>query len=575
MGEQRRFEEVSHLIDELERYDCRPGPPQTEDQKVVDSIDALKQEVSKAGPKLLPDDKFKVLSEAPRSELGRPVTYTREIYGEKQEVRFYEAYYADVSAGGMPPLSVLWWLLKLGLMPIRVLLTRWRGRMRLHKATLFGLRTALKNRNDNDYCELIERYDAFENLDARREYPKGRFWNFWYFLQHGTPEDRKNCSHLRKLAVQWWLRFVWTQLWIMFLILSLIAGLLLLGVYGIPALVQYFRSLPVPLPQILLTLLAGLGLLLLYGANYFLRSFLSDVYFWTTYQETSEKSQKRRAILNRCADYISHVIADDKCRRVVLVGHSLGTTVLHDTLFDLAARAGVGMQRGLKRDLKKIQHIVTLASPVDKIHYLFESTFSESHRFNEVIEETRGDLSKPPFSSEDGQRRIHWINIWNQADVVSSRLYTPVGLSTLAGQKRLLEVYNFEVALDYFPEPATAHTEYFKNKFVLEIIYSILLKDPHEFSMLYKKVESEQPAVDSFPEIGRFGKGEAFNAIFQTLIIVLPWLSLLNHGIQKGLLAVSQELSLFPYQSDASVIIAGVFVFILYRLLKRKYPSIL
>jgi hypothetical protein len=443
--------------------------------------------------------------------------------------------------------------------------------MRLHKATRFGLRAAWKKRppSDNDYRELIERYDAFEDLDARHKHPKGTFSDFLRFLEDGTPENPKDRSHLHPLAKRWRLRFVATQLWIMFLIISLIVGLLLMGVHGIPAALQYLLALRMPWREPLLVFAASFAGLLLYGAYIFLHDFLSDVFFWTTYQETSEKSQKRRAILNRCADFILHVIADKKCLRVVLVGHSLGTTVLHDTLFELATRSRVGMQPGLEDDLEKIQHIVTLASPVDKIHYLFESTFSESHRYNQIIESTRGDLSKLPFS-KDGQPLIHWINFWNRADVISSRLYTPAGLFDSPNLKRLLCVDNFEVALEYFPEPASAHTEYFRNEYVMQTIYQVMLNNEHNFVELRRKAAGGLPVEDSSVEIGHKGKGEVLNPIFQILVILLPWLALLDRSVQSSPLPVSRELTLVPYLSDWAAITLGFLASIL---VKRYYRT--
>ena len=177
-------------------------------------------------------------------------------------------------------------------------------------------------------------------------------------------------------------------------------------------------------------LLGAVMLLTIGGVGTFLRNYVGDLYFWTTYQETSEKHQKREEILDRCCTYLTHVLLDKNCERVVLVGHSMGTTVAHDTILRLT-HAKPQTENNGKRPrrirLDKIQHFITLASVIDKVHYLFETVTSKSFRYTRIIDSVRKDLGEPPFSEKAGQSkpRIHWINFWDRADVASERVVHP------------------------------------------------------------------------------------------------------------------------------------------------------
>ena len=554
MGEQRRYEEVSRLIDALDSYDFQ------------------------FGDRHLSGIHFK--SERPRSALPRDVGYVEATYfnaqvTKRKKFRFYEAYYANLAAGGMRPLSVLWWMIQLALMPIWVLLTPWRARMRLRRATLLGIWdrwNKASDQNENDLKRLLKSYDDFEGPDARRSYPKGRFRDYVRFLRKENARNPEQSKRLVRLARRWRRRFVAVQLWILFYIATFGLTLSLLGTRLIaPAILPLLNGAnPNPFQFGLMLVVIGV---IVYLASIFLRSFMGDVYFWTTYQETAEKSQTRRAILNYCAEFVSHVLCDERCERVVLVGHSLGTTVIHDTILEMAFR-----NRSASPDnsawgpipLDRIQHLFTLASPVDKIHYLFESSISGSHRFNRVIEELRGDIGSFPFSTE-GRPLIHWINFWNRADVISSRLYTPMNY-------RFDEVLvdNHEVALDFFPEPVSAHTDYFKNKTVVETIYCALFQNACNFVTHFKNFKkSHRSGSPKFADllIGHQGAGERLNTAFQVLVILLPWLKLLDLTLETRNVGLFRETSLLLFQADVAIILSGVLLIFLFRWLKWTYVT--
>jgi hypothetical protein len=132
----------------------------------------------------------------------------------------------------------------------------------------------------------------------------------------------------------------------------------------------------------------------------FLTDYLGDVEAWATYEETDEKYERRAKVIAIGTDVLTQVLGDERCDRAVLVAHSLGTTVAHDTPFSILrnnrARNNEDPIKG-PTPLLKIEHFVTLGSPIDKIEYFFESYRSPFHRYRRVVEYLSGDISTEPF----------------------------------------------------------------------------------------------------------------------------------------------------------------------------------
>lgn len=500
MGEQKRYEEVSTLIDALEEYD-RTLPPM---DRHMDKH-ALEFEF-----------------EQPRSPgLLREIGYIRVPSAPKDgmEFRFYDAYYANITAGGVGPLAVFDWLLRLSLVPIKIMFTPWRSLPRLRRATLSGGWNRHNNApgsQNTAYSQLLAAYEDFGSFDQQQKFRRGSFLNYLGSIRSA---DAGKQSPSRLDAWLWFLRFIKVQViitWVVFsmlLTLSMVIALVLALLLQIPDQV-------IPLWVTILLLLGVLAGVVFIG--WFLRNYVGDLHFWTTYEETAEKNKKRRDILQYSADYLTHVLLDPRCERVIIVGHSMGTTVAHDSLLELARRLRAKDLEGNTRsepDLEKIQHLVTLASPIDKIHYLFETRISHSYRYNAVVESTRGDLGTRPFADEStGRPLMHWMNFWDKADVASSPLYTPTN------HKYGLQVDNFEIASHFFPEPVNAHGHYVRNTIVIDHIYRAFFNNQYNFAARFKQ-EGEK-ADYTRDTIGAKGKGSRWTRILQVMTLLIPWLVL-------------------------------------------------
>jgi hypothetical protein len=126
--------------------------------------------------------------------------------------------------------------------------------------------------------------------------------------------------------------------------------------------------------------------------------------------------------------------------------------------------------------LEKIRHFVTLGSPIDKINYFFESYRSAYHRYTRVVETLRGDIADVPFA-KNRRPHIHWVNFWDEADIISGSLHSPNGRKSLRWG-----VDNVHVSSLHFPAPGRAHAAYFGNREVIRPIFEMAYLDGHSFA---------------------------------------------------------------------------------------------
>ncbi len=523
MGSQKRYEEVSRLVDALDHYDFKRFKS-VENKKLV-GIEAF--------------------PERPLSNLTRDIGFIEvkyrsiiDTFRSIKEFRFYEAYWANLTAGGNPPQEVLWWLLKQTLVPIKALVTPWRGMARLRRSILLeNWDNLTKKRNDltkNDLKHLIKSYHDFEGPEARRKYPRGSGRQFRNSLKENR-QDPNQVERLAWAARQWWGIYARTNLLYLLVILSflLAVGLILYILFitikaALPATAEIIPpgllsligedSLKPSYANIIILISALFSAV---GVSKFLKEYMGDVYFWCTYEETAEKHQRRRAILDHCAETLKHVLLHKDCERVVIVAHSLGTTIAFDTILELSrTNRAIGMNAKDKLDLGKIQHFITMASPIDKVHYFFENQTSQYHRYNRVVEQIRGDLASYPFS-KSGAPLIHWMNFWDKADIISGSLQTPATVSYPS-----LKVDNCEAKSFLFPFPDKAHSAYFDDKEVIEKIYQSVFENMYNFPKM--RSEEGQRVKYSKAFIGETGHGAVSTRIFQVLTISLPWVGLTN-----------------------------------------------
>ena len=205
-------------------------------------------------------------------------------------------------------------------------------------------------------------------------------------------------------------------------------------------------------------------------ARRFLGTVVSDVRYWAAVSENDNNNDARQAILNRAAGLMRHVMADPRCRRLVVVSHSLGTAIAHDALRELGRRARAGLEGGPEGPLAKIDTLITLGSPIDKLACLFESTDGRTFREELLRDQIAGDLSEPPFLVS-GRQKIRWINFWDAADPVSDPLFTPLGSASEGDRFVTASIENVMVMNTASRDPGAAHVRYLRNPVVVARIH--------------------------------------------------------------------------------------------------------
>ncbi|TAJ19768.1 MAG: hypothetical protein EPO65_05705 [Dehalococcoidia bacterium] len=473
MGSQRRYGDVSGLVEALDQR-----------ARQLARVRATK---ATAASGRLPDDQFfsnirPELEPATKAD-APPITYIETKWcpegrpaGDWPEFRFYEAYWAPITAGGVPTREVMTWLFAQVAKPLSGFVTPWRGKARLRRSILEGMSSI----PDGQRRALFEAYDDFEGLDAQRDHPRSRFRDFSDFL---TAQGQQN---LVSSAKQWHSACVRAELGNLGVLLTLalllvaVVGLVILTTAGLLAL-REGETLegrgPLDLARYIKDhkesfAMLGSTAFLITGLAHGLKDYLGDVVFWTTYEETQGRYEKRRQILAEVRAYLSHLQRHPDCERIVVVAHSLGTAIAVDAILAEArdVRAlPTPERRAQQLNQEKITHVVTYGSPIDKIHYFFERD-PDQHRYHRVVEDLRGDIGTEPFASPNGRALIHWVNFWDRADIISGTLESPSNR-----RHPHLRVDNVGVTSGLLANPIQAHTGYLRRPAVLDSLLDVIL----------------------------------------------------------------------------------------------------
>lgn len=471
MGTPKRYEELSRILDTLDRYAEAQADPQ---------LGLLRGQL--------------VRLESPRSGGDEPIAFIeffRLINSGRPDAsrvghfRLYESYWSPAAAGGVSSRQVLAWILTRTVNPIIVLFSSWRAHQRLKRTFLHRLYYDRGRIPVRHFQTLNTIYRSFEGMAHRRKFPKGRFEDFLQAAEAGNDDGSNATPELVRLARSWRGKLISSQmsvLWTAATIIGVLAasitlaigvllqGLDLIGAY--PALLNPLLALSEGMPSWLAVVAAILLPLIFFYSRGFFTNFLSDVVFWTTTFEKDVRYQKRRDILRASEATLRHVLTDPSCERVVIVAHSLGTAIAYESLLALGRRAQVEEAEGkttrpaaVTTLLHKLSHLITFGSPIDRIFYFFNLTYSRYHRFNKVTDDLMGGTGDPPFRIRK-KRVLQWINIRDRNDPVASRLFSPRG--RIPNREDIIEV---EVACSHVPNPVRAHVGYFDARLSAKLLF--------------------------------------------------------------------------------------------------------
>lgn len=480
IGTQRRYEEISRLIDSLDQFaECQDPHTIGRLRAQQVALEPSRTGNHRNGEGYISYIRFnRLLQPRPETKRSQPVF--------AGSFRLYEGYWSSIIAAGLAPEKVLLWIAARAPMPFMSLAAPWRAHMRLKLSYLFRLQSEdPKGDTDNRtaYEQIADSYHRYESWGARRKFPKGGYSQFLEHLLSDEAAQRKDISPILLILRRWRRRFVLSQLMISLLVLTVCAGVTGMVTFAVYAVAPAAEFLGIPFakeivawlphqPAPVLTLLAfpfvlaGLAL-----GRSFLKNFVADVTFWTAREGKSELFAMRKAILEQAVDSLRHVLLDDSCQRVVVIGHSLGSSIAYQALLELGRRrTALGKPDDGKPDpypYGKISHFVTMGSPIETIHYFFELLHSQHHRYNRIADELQGSSASPPFRQGRTQA-VRWVNLFSKADPISSPIFSQ-------GMLRKSQIEQVEIVSMYAPSPAAAHSGYFSAQHSVARLFDIAI----------------------------------------------------------------------------------------------------
>jgi hypothetical protein len=595
IGSQRHYEEVSSLLQQFDQLIYKnhfPGNPRSLQKCSIE----VEQGRMGSGLNNKPVTYHKIIHPG------------AQVSGQPKTVRFYEAYWAAETVGGTNTLSVIAWVLKQAAKPIMVLKSHWGQIGSLRIGTLYGeyereltyarkARQLVSAERIQTIKFLIASYREFVRTENRynKENPAGKrgekFSDYKEFLQEPAcvslygPDIPKLISAAR----HWWRKDKWAQFsyfLVIMLLLLLLLGSILFSLWVIYAvlvgLIQTFwPEIQSILPKLgqpdtarstngdnLLLILVLLPLTLIVGTrlNQFLSDYLGDVQQYVTYEETDVKYQRRTKILDDTVSLLRHVVLDPCCTRIVVIAHSLGSVIAYDSLlelhrYNLAIKANTQQpdilanpldssapQEPAQLDLDKIQHFVTMGSPIDKTQYFFATLRSRVSRYVETIEAIRGNISTPPFTipEQQGQAllpQIHWVNYWDQADLISGPIRNVIGADI-----DIQRVDNVRVVSYIIPEPARSHGGYFYHQNVLGDLYGMIFENRYSFV----QAREQQRSLEWVADTEAYTTDAEANWLF-------PWQKVIQFGVLVVLLLVLGRAVLLIFLPLIKLIEANLF----------------
>ncbi|PTA66415.1 hypothetical protein C8263_18025 [Deinococcus arcticus] len=477
MGNSRRYDNLSHLIDTLDLY--------------AEVGKGTRGKWSRLKPRRWHVD----LKDRDHLYYVR-ATYTKDNI-RYQNVRFFEAYWAPKMAGGLPALDVLKWFALQVPKAVIHLRAPWRSFVRTRISVLYQLveRGTIDRTAAQAMASLL---DEFSHIERIRKYPQSTFKQFQKYSRAARlvppfKKVKKNICPARPvppfvasspleqpLAI--WEKACRAENWKALLtsvgFIGLVVSVFVFSV-TLAASVVSWSTAPFVDP-IDFWRAEGLGrsvaqvmfgLLLASPLNGFLAEYFGDVAYWGTYDENDTKYEKRRAVLELCTETLEVIVQDPKCERVVIAAHSLGSRVTYESLLYMNYRRlqdNGNDETAAADELAKIKHLITYGSPIDKMHYFTESRSGFSRHYERTYNKLTGDASKLPFK-KNGVPNILWVNFHTAGDAISGPIETPNDLEDFTPMIFNVPVVNYDNI-----NMGKNHTGYFDNNAVVGWLHRVI-----------------------------------------------------------------------------------------------------
>jgi hypothetical protein len=207
-------------------------------------------------------------------------------------------------------------------------------------------------------------------------------------------------------------------------------------------------------------------------ARMFLVQYVGDVAAYVQPQKLDRFFELRGKIKDRAAT-IAEAIYSQKSdgfkfdyHRVVLVGHSLGSVIVYDTLNRLLLNDAAVTAPGRPWNVAaRTPYLLTFGSPLNKIAFIFSTQAKKRSMTN--ARERLAAVVQPIIDSALVRAGIKWVNIYSPWDIISGPLDfydPPAGTAPPALDERDPEAVTF----------LAAHTEYWRNTLVFAWLHAMV-----------------------------------------------------------------------------------------------------
>ena len=212
--------------------------------------------------------------------------------------------------------------------------------------------------------------------------------------------------------------------------------------------------------------------------------YIGDIVIYTNTDMLSRHFKLRQSILRGNITFTKDILKNGDDDRVILVGHSLGSSVAYDTLNNLNLEKNSIANNNNSNDkenflpIERIKGLVTFGSPLDKTVLYFQQRIDDGYyvhkkiiehlhsfrlaKFNKVISKNVNNELVNMASSVRYLENIDWVNYYISEDPIGSylRFYDDV-------KNKKLEDPNYKWGL--------AHTQYWEDKNLYEHFIDVYL----------------------------------------------------------------------------------------------------
>ncbi len=155
-----------------------------------------------------------------------------------------------------------------------------------------------------------------------------------------------------------------------------------------------------------------------------------------------------------------------KYRRVIIVGHSLGSVVAYDTLNAAINLDNVSDTGDRRQVVERTRALITFGSPLDKTAFLFRN---QPNHLEDPLREQMVAGSQPLILDYASFRskNFRWVNIWSPRDVISGSLDYYDDPDTADFPEQRIENLCDKQAW----KPLIAHVQYWDNELLARVLH--------------------------------------------------------------------------------------------------------